>query len=402
MRSCPKTGKEIQPRRISRRVRASSELPAPHPKIPALPRFPEPPPSTDHPERVRPFADTLPRFPVSSASSEPGSGPAAFPAVLPITPGEIINGKYEVLRVLGAGAMGTVFECRHTRLGKHVAIKVLSTVSAANPMLVRRFHREARAAAALRHPNVCDVIDVGTTEDGIPYLVMELLIGETLETRLEHQRQLSLEDSCAIGIATLAGLKAAHAAGVVHRDVKPGNVFLAAAEEGAEVKLIDFGISKFASTETTELTRLGHLVGTPAYMAPEQARGLRIDHRVDIYATGVLLYECVTGCRPFEAETLDELLVKIRTGLFPSLRFLRPDVPERLETIILHAMQVDPDKRPSVDQMLQRLREIFRELALASGPDSDAPVSIVLDEAALGLTDDDDDLTEVRPPKSFD
>jgi len=328
------------------------------------------------------------------------SGGVALPPMLPLAIGDVLDRKYEIVSVLGAGAMATVFEGRHLRLNKRVAIKVLYNSIAANPTMMRRFRREARIAGALGHPNVCTVFDLAETADGVNYLVMALLEGESLAARLEAERQLSIEDTCAIGIAMLAGLGAAHAAGVVHRDIKPANVFLASVHGGSQVKLIDFGISKFDASDATQLTRLGHLIGTPAYMAPEQVAGLQVDHRADIYATGVVLYECLTGQRPFEARSLEELLAKVKQGLFPTVRFLRPDVPEALEHLILHAMQPSREKRPgSAQEMERQLRAVLA--ALAPRPvDESPPVSIVLDEGALRDDDADDDPTEIMPPRS--
>ncbi len=257
--------------------------------------------------------------------------------------GDLLEGKYEVLRLIGSGAMGNVYECRHRLLRRRVAVKVLHESTASSPVLMRRFRREARIAGALGHLNICRVFDLGA-EGGVPFIVLELLEGESLGARLEREGTLSFALTIQIALQMLSGLAAAHAADVVHRDIKPANVFLV--DSAPTVKLIDFGISK-ASNELTQLTRIGNLVGTPAYMAPEQTEGARIDHRVDVYATGVVMYECLSGRRPFEGRTLEEMLERVRRGLFASLRLLRADIPLPLEHAILHAMQPRPEKRRS-------------------------------------------------------
>lgn len=398
-RICPTTKKPIATKRISRKVRDSESLPH-------FPAFR----ATN--------AESLPQFPASSTDPRSSGAEHSIDSVLssgdhkpprghgkavPIEGGDILEDKYEVVRLLGSGAMGSVFECRHLLLQRPVAIKVLHRETAANSVLVRRFRREARIAGALGHPNICRTYDFGDTPRGIPFLVMEMLEGESLAARLTREPQLPFELTLQIGHQMLSALAAAHAAGIVHRDIKPANVFLVRSGNSLPlIKLIDFGISK-SSSERTQLTRIGHVVGTPAYMAPEQTDGLRIDHRVDLYSTGVVLYECITGQRPFEARVLDELLHKVRRGLFPSMRLLRPDVPPRIENLVLHAMQPGADKRPaSAGEMASEINAILSDLFDPPSKPSTPPQSMSVDLDVSQLTDEEDeedDRTEVRRPR---
>jgi serine/threonine-protein kinase len=236
--------------------------------------------------------------------------------------GATIDAKYKVLGALGEGGMGTVFEAEHMSIGRLVAIKVLHPNQAGKATAVRRFHQEARAAAAIGHPNICEVYDIGTLGDGSPYLVMEKLVGETLADRIANERGLPLADVIDILLQVLSALVVAHEKRIVHRDIKPENVFLSTRVGCAPlVKLLDFGVSKMipvpgdeqrAGEENVDLTRIGMVMGTPHYMSPEQARGERdLDGRVDLYACGVMLYEALTGRRPFNASSYERLLLQI-------------------------------------------------------------------------------------------
>jgi len=263
--------------------------------------------------------------------------------------GQILGGKYRVLRVLGKGGMGAVYVAEHVEIGKQVAVKLLHHYFAANADVVRRFSQEARAAAAIGHRGIIDVHDVGTTDDGAPYIVMELLQGESLRGALEREPVFAVDRAVSIVLRVLSALRAAHAKGIVHRDLKPDNVFL----EGplgrpGMVKLLDFGISKMTMGEEGggHATRTGVALGTPHYMAPEQARGRRdIDHRVDVWAAGVMLYELVTGRTPFGGDNYNAVIAEIVTETIPSPRTLRPDLPEDLTAAIMRALESDRDVR---------------------------------------------------------
>ena len=240
--------------------------------------------------------------------------------------------------------MGTVFEVENLSIGRTVAVKVLHPNQAKKKIAVKRFHQEARAAGAIGHPNICEVYDLGSLEDGSPYLVMERLVGETLADRIATEGGLPFEDVIDILLQVLAALVAAHSKGIVHRDIKPENVFLSRREGLPPVaKLLDFGVSKmlagFAGGEDLDLTRTGMVMGTPFYMSPEQARGDRnLDARVDLWACGVILYEALTGRRPFIASNYNALLLQILTIAPRAARELRPALPKGFDEIIARAM----------------------------------------------------------------
>jgi Tol biopolymer transport system component len=257
-------------------------------------------------------------------------------------------GPYEVRGVLGSGGMGEVYLARDERLGRQVALKVLPRGLTADPNRLRRFEQEARTSGLLNHPNIVTVFDVGT-EDGQPYLVCELLEGETLRSRLGRGPVAPRE---AIGVAVQAarGLAAAHAKGVVHRDLKPENLFLA---RDGTVKLLDFGIAKLVqpetgthdALETLQVTSAGVVMGTVAYMSPEQVAGGTVDHRSDVFSFGAVLYEMLTGIRPFVAETSAETMTAILRQEPQPLASLVPNVPPALDRIVSHCFEKAPDNR---------------------------------------------------------
>ena len=260
----------------------------------------------------------------------------------------LLEGKYRLGRLIGEGGMGAVYEAEHEGLRAKVAVKLLSEHGSLDQKSVARFRREARAMGAIRHENVVSVMDTGTDEDNIPFLVMELLEGESLAAMLRRERALSPGLSCWIASQIMAGLGAAHAQGVVHRDLKPGNIFIARQSDGThKVKILDFGISKLGGdSHTLNVTAEGALVGTPNFMAPEQITGeAPLDARVDIYAVGVLLYRMVTGRLPFVGKTPDDLYRKVLGGQVAPPRRRNPDVPPELEAVILKAMALDRNAR---------------------------------------------------------
>ncbi|RYE89613.1 MAG: serine/threonine protein kinase, partial [Myxococcales bacterium] len=262
--------------------------------------------------------------------------------------GLTIEGRYVIRGVIGEGGMGAVYEAEQRPLGRKVALKVLHPSNAQKPEAVSRFQHEARVVSSIGHPNICELYDVGKLEDGAPYLVMERLVGDSLADRITREGALPVEDVLETLIQILGGLGAAHRKGVVHRDVKPDNIFLARTPGSSEpiAKLLDFGISKMSSLDADmHLTRTGMVMGTPYYMAPEQARGEQLDHRVDLYAMGVILYEALTGRRPFIAPNYNALLVQILSGKPKPLRTLRPALSEAFEPVVARAMQKSPDAR---------------------------------------------------------
>jgi phosphate/phosphite/phosphonate ABC transporter binding protein len=284
--------------------------------------------------------------------------------VLPPTP--MVGGKYKLGRLIGEGGMGAVYEAEHTGLGVRVAVKLLNEMFTTDPAALARFRREARAAAAIRHGNIVEVTDTGTDDEGVPFIVMELLEGESLSSLLRRERVLPAPTAVAVASQILAGLAAAHDKNVIHRDLKPGNIILARTPDGAtQVKILDFGISKFNVGNTSaDVTATGAVVGTPRFMAPEQAKGQPdLDGRVDIYAVGVLLYRMVTGRLPFAAKTQDEIIQLILEGRPAPPRQLRPELSPELEKVILRAMAQEredryPDARVFFAELMQAMPDI--------------------------------------------
>jgi serine/threonine-protein kinase len=257
--------------------------------------------------------------------------------------GAVLGGSYEVVRMVGEGGMGRVYEARHQRLPtKRFAVKMLHPELARQPEVVTRFQREAEASSVLSHPNVVDVYDVSSSSDGRPYIVAELLQGEELGSHLDRVVTMSPQAAAHVVRQVCAALDAAHAAGIVHRDVKPENVFLAAG--GAQVKVLDFGISKVGENKDG-LTKTGTVMGTPDYMAPEQARGDKVDARADIYAVGAILYRAVTGRKPFEGLDPMATLTAVLTQEPPRPSEVNPQVPLPLELVIQRAMAKNPGER---------------------------------------------------------
>ncbi len=261
---------------------------------------------------------------------------------------EVIDGKYRIVRLIGEGGMGAVYEGLHTLIHRRVAIKVLHAGVVERAEAAMRFEREAQAAGRIGSPHIVEVLDLGSLPSGARYMVMEFLEGESLGSRIERG-VLSPIDLYPIAAQLLDGLIAAHGTGIVHRDLKPDNVYLQQRPGGDFVKLLDFGISKFGvlnDDSGLSMTRTGAVMGTPFYMAPEQARGSKqVDHRADLYAVGVILYECLTGQVPFRASSFNELMFKIALEDPRPLRSLAPHVDEALAAIVTKAMSREPAQR---------------------------------------------------------
>ncbi len=281
--------------------------------------------------------------------------PLASLLALPSTPvggdhraliGRTIDEKYCPTAILGEGGMGTVYEAQHLLMERSVALKVLHPLFASDPDVVRRFQQEAQAAGSIGHPNICEIYDAGQLDDGSPYLVMKRLLGETLADRLEREKVLPVALMVDIASQVLSALGAAHEKGIVHRDIKPDNIFLVErAGFGPMVKLLDFGISKNVANEGLHLTRTGVVMGTPYYMAPEQARGEFVDARIDLYAVGAVLYESSTGRRPFDSDDLAELLRLVLFETPRPPRELRPSLPETFALVVERAIAKDRTER---------------------------------------------------------
>lgn len=244
------------------------------------------------------------------------------------------------MRVLGHGGMASVVLAHDLELDRPVAIKRLAENLAANDEFKRRFLREARLAARLSHPNIVAVYDVGE-EDGRPFIVMEYVEGETLADLLHGRGRLEPEEAAALALQACAGLETAHEAGLVHRDIKPQNLLVT---PGGALKIADFGIAR--SLDGTRLTQVGTVLGTAAYLAPEQAAGETVTAAADVYALGAVLYELLTGRPPHVADSLAELAARQQEGAIAPVRELAPDVPAATEDAVMHALARDPEYRP--------------------------------------------------------
>lgn len=274
--------------------------------------------------------------------------------------GRTIAGRYKIIGLLGEGGMGAVYVAEHTMIGRKVAIKRLHPELASDEKAVQRFQREARAAASTGHEHIVEILDLGYAEDGAPYLVMEYLRGQSLAALLRKDTRIPAKRACEIIGQMLAALDAVHRQQIVHRDLKPDNVFLTRRQGNNDyVKILDFGISKMKRDEgeAFDLTRTGVMLGTPFYMSPEQARGMKnLDHRVDLYAAGVILYECLTGRVPYEADNYHQLLQAILRNDPIPIRSISSDVEPQLEAIVHRAIAKDPGARyPSAAAMLAAL-----------------------------------------------
>jgi serine/threonine protein kinase len=286
--------------------------------------------------------------------------------VLPRLPdGTVLADRYRILSLIGEGGMGTVYTATHVEIDKLVAVKVLHPVYSRMPDVVSRFRQEARAASRIGHPNIVEVFDSGTTSDGAVYFVMENLEGMDLGKLLDEEKRLAVDRAIQIARQICEAVGAAHDAGIIHRDLKPENIFLISREGQPDfVKVLDFGIAKNIELEETSRQRLTHpgmAMGTPEYMAPEQAAGLPTDHRVDIYAAGAILYEMVVGNAPHTGSNLMAVLSRKATEPVVPPREVRPDLPESLERLILWALRFDPEERPqSMAQMVYELTKLTR------------------------------------------
>jgi serine/threonine protein kinase len=269
-------------------------------------------------ERIIAAAFDLPRLP----TRRPGTGD-----------------RYELLEKLGGGGMGTVYKARDRRTGGPVALKFLSESLAEDPVIRRRFHREARAAAALEHPNIGAIHGV-EEQDGRLFLVMPFYGGGTLKQRIAAG-PLAIDDAVSCAIQVAEGLGLAHGWGIIHRDIKPANLIFT---DDGTLKILDFGIAKVGSEK---LTRTGLVLGTLAYMSPEQAGGGSVDHRTDLWALGVVLHEMLAGRPPFSAPSIEQLFRAVRFGETPQVRDTRPEVPQRVQDVISRLLQREPNRRYS-------------------------------------------------------
>lgn len=297
---------------------------------------------------------TLPSYDPGTAATvaSPRPAPAAStgaPSVTPVSlgPGTLLGGTYRIESVLGSGGMGRVFAASHTRTGRKYAVKTILPDASLSPDMIRRFEREALAASALGHPNIVAVHDFNHEGD-LHYLVMDLLEGETLEQRLAREGSLDWATAQKLSLEIASALAAAHDAGLLHRDVKPANVFLAAPKGAPErAILLDFGLVKSVGDGVvSRITETGAAVGTPMYMSPEQARGDAVDVRSDVYSLGALVYEMVTGAPPFIDRTLAAIYARILTEpVAPASKVATRKLPPALDGVLNRALAKDPTMR---------------------------------------------------------
>ena len=271
--------------------------------------------------------------------------------------GSIIE-RWKILRKIGEGGMGRVFEAEHMEIGRHVAIKILHPVYSRTPEVVARFRMEARAASRIGHPNIIEITDSGTTIDGSFYFVMEMLEGIDLAERLKKEQRLPVEDMLIVATQVAQALGAAHQINIVHRDLKPENIFLINRDGNPNfVKVLDFGIAKSLEEEKIrKLTTPGMAMGTPEYMAPEQASGKGSDARSDIYSLGAILYEMLTGRAPIHGENMMDILIRKATEDPVDVALLRPDVPPAVAQLVMRTLARNPEGRP------QSMGELAAEL----------------------------------------
>jgi eukaryotic-like serine/threonine-protein kinase len=324
-----------------------------------------------------------PPSPPSRPHAEPSAGPApagdgdardvhnapttpAPPSPTQRAAGEIVAKRYRLDEELGRGGMGVVWAATHVVTRRRVAIKFLRAPTDLRTDHRARFLREARAASAVDHPNVVSVVDVFELDDETPVIVMELLVGETLRQRLTRVGRLPVGQAAATILRVASAVDRAHALGIVHRDLKPENIFLMRSGAGDAVKVLDFGIAKLLAREGDEkesdsLTGTGALLGTPSYMAPEQVLGEKdIDHRADIWALGVILYECLAGVRPLRGSGLGQVATTLATEGVAPLAKAQPDLPSEMTELVMGMLERPRERRP---QTLQSVQEVLSRFA---------------------------------------
>jgi serine/threonine protein kinase len=283
--------------------------------------------------------------------------------------GNVVGERYRLVSEIGQGAMGCVWKATHVTLGRTFAVKFLKPYDTDGVRREERFLREARLAASISHRFVVDIVDFGTTGEGTPYLVMEYLHGEGLDRRLGREPLMPVRELLRLMAEVLLGLEAVHAAGVVHRDVKPENILLTQEADQVVPKLVDFGISRAAPppqppSRATPLDGFGTVMGTPWYMSPEQASGRRrVDHRSDVFSVGVILYEALTGVPPFDGPSLEQVVVAVTQGVSTPLSVMRAELPAGLCQVVHRALERDPERRHErAEQMAAALLALIPEV----------------------------------------
>ncbi|MCB1889526.1 MAG: protein kinase [Rhodocyclaceae bacterium] len=295
--------------------------------------------STDHPEddnRTR-IAPKRHAEPTNGFATIPGKGATAQDR------SDVRQvGRYQILELLGRGGMATVFKAHDPGIDRTIAIKFLHASLCEDDEYRNRFLREARAAGMLTHPNIATVYDVGEIE-GRPYIAMELLDGEPLSELMSSGANFSIKQVLEMGIQLARALDYAHSKGVVHRDIKPANIIVS--KNRNSIKVADFGIAHLESASRTQHTRIGDVIGTPQYMSPEQAMGEKVDGRSDLFSVGIVLYQLITGQKPFEADTIVALMMKIAKENPPTIQKLRPETPAALRRVIDRCLTKQPERR---------------------------------------------------------
>jgi serine/threonine-protein kinase len=292
-----------------------------------------------------------------------------------LEPGSLVADRYRLERVLGEGGMGVVWSATHEVTHKRVALKLVKR--AADTVLRARMLREARASCAVRHAHVREIYDVVETDEGLPVMVMEYLIGESLAGKLARERKLALPEAAALVLPVVSAVGAAHAVGIVHRDLKPENIFLAGAGP-VSVKVLDFGIAKLMASEgaaaaTAALTSSGALLGTPYYMSPEQAFGEKdIDHRTDVWALGLILYQCLSGVLPTQADNVGQVFKIIVARPIPPLEQIAPELPPEVTSLVGRMLSRSRKDRPGD---LHEVAEVLARYTDVEVPDFGAPAS---------------------------
>jgi eukaryotic-like serine/threonine-protein kinase len=281
--------------------------------------------------------------------------PKARPRPSSLRPGVVVGGKFVLIRQIGQGAVGAIFEAEDTWIGRRVALKVLHPHVARHPDVMWRFRREARAAASIDHPNIVGVLEVGQRRDGTYYIVQELLDGISLRRHLEEHGRLSVTETLDTLVPIMGALVAAHRKDIIHRDIKPENILLSRGPAGEiSPMLIDFGIARMHGREGELDTQVGVLLGTPSYMSPEQAEGAPVDAGTDVWAVGAVMYELLSGERPFRAPSASLVVQKIRGERPPHVAGLVPGIPPAVADIVHQALERDPERRfPSMQAFLR-------------------------------------------------
>lgn len=279
--------------------------------------------------------------------------------------GQKLGGKYFVMERVGSGAMSVVYKARQDTIDRIVAIKLLKKEWSNDPLTVKRFHREAKAVSMLRHANIPSIMDIGTADSGQPFFVTEFIEGQSLEQELENG-PLDQIRSIKLFCQVCDAMSHAHRHGLIHRDLKPGNIMLIANEDGESVKLVDFGIVKYAKSQAAsqQLTQKGEIWGSPVYMSPEQCAGNELDHRTDIYSLGTVMYEALTGKCAFEGKTIPIILTKQLHEMPAHFAAVAPEknINKRLEDVVFKALQKAPEKRyQSMEEFKHGLEDVLKD-----------------------------------------